>query len=185
METLIEAQEEGALDNIWLTLGDQTLLVNLKIAVIFIIGDMQGGDKICCTSAAYSNRMSRLCRKCNVRGDQAGDPFVVCRRMSMVKIQALVEANDVDALRAFNQYNVDCAWFHVGYGGCRFGIFSAVCPVEALHALENGLMSDCFNKLFKEEMTPCQLDQMDKLAKQLGLLDRQRYLTAGSEPLMP
>jgi hypothetical protein len=30
-----------------------------------------------------------------------------------------------------------------------------------------------------------QLDQMDKLAKKLGLLDRQRYLTAGSEPLVP
>ena len=105
--------------------------------------------------------------------------------MSMVKIQALVEANDVEALRAINQYNVDCAWFHVGYGGCRFGIFSAACPVEALYALENGLMSNCLNILFKEEMTPHQLDQMDKLAKKLGLLDRQRYLTAGSEPLMP
>jgi hypothetical protein len=117
IETLIDAQKEGALDNIWLTLGDQTRLVNLKIAVIFIIGDMQGGDKICCTAAAYSNRMSRLCRKCNVRGDEAGDRFVVCRRMSMVKIQVLVEANDVESLGAINQYNMDCAWFHVGYGG--------------------------------------------------------------------
>ncbi len=185
LETLIEAQEEGALDNIWLTLGDQRLLVNLKIAVIFIIGDMQGGDKICCTAAAYSNKMSRLCRKCNVRGDQAGDPFVVCQRISMVKVKALVAANNVNALRKINQYNVDCAWFHVGFGGCRFGIFSAACPVEALHALENGLMSDCLNILFKEEMTPRQLEAMDKLAKKLSLLDRQRYLTAGSEPLMP
>jgi hypothetical protein len=58
--------------------------------------------------------------------------------MSMVKIQALVEANDVDILRSINEYKVDCAWFHVGYGGCCFGIFSATCPVEALHALENG-----------------------------------------------
>jgi hypothetical protein len=185
LETLIDAQKSGDLDNIWLTLGNQRQLVNIKIAVIFIIGDMQGGDKICCSAAAYSNRMRRLCRKCNVRGDQAGDPFVVCHRMSMVKIQALVAANNVEALHAINQYNVDCAWFHVEYGGCRFGIFSAACPVEALHALENGLMSDCLNILFKEEMTPRQLDTMDQLAKKLGVLDRQRYLTAGSEPLMP
>jgi hypothetical protein len=80
---------------------------------------------------------------------------------------------------------MDCAWFHVEYGGCRFGIFSAACPVEALHALENGLMSNCPNTLFKEEMTPCQLDQMNQLVKKLGVLDRQRFLTAGSEPLMP
>jgi hypothetical protein len=101
------------------------------------------------------------------------------------KIQALVEANNMEALRAINQYKVDCAWFHVEYGGYRFGIFSAACPVEALHALENGLMSGCLDILFKEEMTPRQLDQMDKLAKKLGLLDHQCYLMSGSEPLIP
>jgi hypothetical protein len=46
----------------------------------------------------------------------------------------------VPALKAINQYNVHSAWFDVGYGGCRFGIFSAAPPVEALHAIENGLM---------------------------------------------
>ena len=129
--------------------------------------------------------MSRLCRKCNVRGDQSGDPFVECKRMSMVKIQKLVADNNVLALKAINQHNVHSAWFDVGYGGCRFGIFSAACPVEALHALENGLMSDCLNVLFCEEMTPMQHCHLDELAKKLVGLDRQRYLTAGSEPLMP
>jgi hypothetical protein len=40
---------------------------------------------------------------------------------------------------------VHSAWFDVGYGGCCYGIFSAACPVKALHALKNGLMSDCLN----------------------------------------
>jgi hypothetical protein len=185
LETLIEAQNSGLLDNIPLTFGNQRKIVNIKIAVIFIIGDMQGGDKICCTAASYSNKMSRLCRKCNVRGNQSGDPFVVCKRISMVKVMQLVADNNVDALHSINQYNVHSAWFDVGYGGCRFGIFSAACPVEALHALENGLMSDCLNILFFEEMTGKQRDRLDKLSKKLAALDRQRYLTAGSEPLMP
>ena len=42
-------------------------------------------------------------------------------------------------------------------GGCRFGIFSAAVPVEALHALENGSMPDAIQVLFTEEMTPAQL----------------------------
>jgi hypothetical protein len=34
-------------------------------------------------------------------------------------------------------------------------------------------------------MTGEQRDWLDKLANKLGLLDQQRYLTAGSEPLLP
>jgi hypothetical protein len=185
LESFIEAQNEGLLDNVTVTLGGQQRIVNLRIPVVFIIGDMQGGDKICCSSAGYSNKMNRLCRKCNVRGDQSGDPFVECKRMSMIKIQELVTTNNVDALKAINQHNVHSAWFDVGYGGCRFGIFSAACPVEALHALENGLIPDVLQVLFTADMTPAQLGRLDQLAKNLSALARQKYLSSGAEPLMP
>jgi hypothetical protein len=48
LESFIEAQNEGLLDNVTVTLGGQQRTVNLRIPVVFIIGDMQGGDKICC-----------------------------------------------------------------------------------------------------------------------------------------
>jgi hypothetical protein len=185
LETFIKAQNSGVLDNVPVTLGGITEIRNLRIPVIFIIGDMQGGDKMCCSSAGYSNKMNRLCRKCNVRGDQAGDPFVLCKRMNMLKIMELVERNNVPALKAINQYNVHSAWFDVGYGGCRFGIFSAAAPVEALHAIENGLMPDAIQVLFTEEMTPAQLVRLDGLAKSLASLPRQKFLSSGAEPLMP
>jgi hypothetical protein len=89
--TFVDAQKEGALDNVSLTYGDHhTKRVNLKLVCFFTIGDMQGGDKITCTSASYSNTMRRMCRKCNVKGSGAGDPFIECQRMSMVKIIDLV-----------------------------------------------------------------------------------------------
>ena len=97
--------------------------------------------------------MKRMCRKCNVRGCDAGDPFIKCQRMSMVKIMELVRQNRHDILKEINQYNVHSAWFDVDFGGCRFGIFSAATPVEPLHALENGLISDCVRILFEKEMT--------------------------------
>ena len=105
--------------------------------------------------------------------------------MSMIKIQALVASNNVAALKAINQYNVHSAWFDVDYGGCRYGIFSAACPVEALHALENGLIPDAIQVLFTAEMTPAQLGQLDQLAKNLSALARQKYFSSGAEPLMP
>jgi hypothetical protein len=137
LASIIEAQESGALDDIPITFGGVTKIVNLKVPVIFIIGDMQGGDKICCTTCHYSNKLHRLCRKCNVRGDESGDPLVQCKKISMVRMMQLVKDNRQDILDDFNQYNVHNAWFDVSYGGCRFGIFSAACPTEQLHSLEN------------------------------------------------
>ena len=59
------AQKEGALSNVPLTLGDQTKLVNLKVPLAFIIGDIQGGDNICGRSAYYNSNARQICRMCN------------------------------------------------------------------------------------------------------------------------
>ena len=90
---------------------------------------MQGGDKICCTTCHYLNKLHRLCRKCNVRGDKSGDPLVQRKKISMVRMMQLVKDNRQDILDDFNQYNVHNAWFDVSYGGYRFWIFSAACPI--------------------------------------------------------
>jgi hypothetical protein len=124
LASIIEAQESGAPDDIPITVGGVTKIINLKVPVIFIIGDMQGGDKICCTTCHYSNKLHRLCRKCNVRGDKSGNPLVQCKKISMVRMMQLVKDNRQDILDDFNQYNVHNAWFDVSYGGCCFGIFS-------------------------------------------------------------
>ena len=125
LASLIEAQQAGALNDIPLQLGNVTKTVNLKVPVIFIIGDMQGGDKICCTTCSYSNKLKRLCRKCNVRGDESGDPLVKCQKISMVKVMQFVKDNRQDILDEFNQCNVYNAFYDVNYGGCKFGICSA------------------------------------------------------------
>jgi hypothetical protein len=187
LATFVDAQKEGALDNVSLTFGHHhTKCVNLKLVCFFAIGDMQGGDKMTCTSARYSNTMKRMCRKCNIKGSDAGSPFIECQRMSMVKIMDLVSRNQHDILKNINQYNVHSAWFDVDYGGCRFGIFSAATPVEPLHALENGLITDCVRILLEEEMTPKQKRELDFLVPCLANRPRQQFASSGgAEPLMP
>jgi hypothetical protein len=61
LATFIDGQKEGALDNVSLTFGHHTKCVNLKVVCIFVIGDMQGGDKIAGTSASYSITQSGGC----------------------------------------------------------------------------------------------------------------------------
>ena len=46
LKSYIEAQQDGAMDNIYLVLGGKAKFVILKIPFAFIIGDNQGGDTI-------------------------------------------------------------------------------------------------------------------------------------------
>jgi hypothetical protein len=103
----------------------------------------------------------------------------------MVRIMQLVKDNRQDILDDFNQCNVHNAWFDVSYGGCRFGIFSAACPIEPLHSLENGIIPDCLTILFKDEMRPALKAELNSLVRRLTLLPRQRFANSGTEPGMP
>ena len=66
----------------------------------------------------------------------------------MNDIKKLVDGNESNKLKALYQYNVRNAWFDIDFRGCLCGIFSAACPVEPLHALENGLISECIKVLY-------------------------------------
>jgi hypothetical protein len=98
----------------------------------------------------------------------------------MVRMMQLVKDNRQDILDDFNQYNVHNAWFDVSYGGCCFGIFSAACPIEPLHSLENGIIPDCLTILFKDEMRPALKAELDSLVRRLTLLPRQRFANSGT-----
>jgi hypothetical protein len=87
-ESHVEIQQHGGIHGIPIELGTtRKALVNGKVPVGLILGDMQGGDKHCGSVVEYSKTMAHLCRQCNIVGDESGDPLVKCRKMSMVKIQ--------------------------------------------------------------------------------------------------
>jgi hypothetical protein len=102
-----------------------------------------------------------------------------------VKIERLVAANDQASLDLLNQYNVRSAWFDVDYGGCKFGIFSAACPVEPLHSLENGIIEKCLQVLVREQLSPSQCTTLDGLARAFTLLPRQAGFSSSSDKSMP
>ena len=64
-------------------------------------------------------------------------------------------------MKKIHEYNVQNAWFKVDFGGCPYGIFSAACPVEPLHALENGLISECIKVLYNKLGSLKKLSQLD------------------------
>jgi len=103
----------------------------------------------------------------------------------MDKIKEMVQHNDTASLNKLCQYNVYTSWFDVNYGGCKYGIFSAAMPIEPLHALENGLMQDILDVLFKEYIVGRKKFELDLLAKQLITFDCQYYVSSGAQKEMP
>jgi hypothetical protein len=182
----VAVQRQGGVQDVTVELGTfRKEHVNIKVPVAMIIGDMQGGDKHCGSKIGYSKDLARLCRQCNIAGDESGDPLVKCGKMSMVKIRQYVLDGEVDILKAISQNNVYSAWFDVCFGGCPRGIFSAAMPVEALHALEAGLMRDVTLILYKVDLKSSICGQLDILVGALCYLDRQHFMSSGGTKTMP
>jgi hypothetical protein len=76
-------------------------------------------------------------------------------------------------------------WFDVSYEGCRFGIFSAMYPIEPLHSIENGIIPKCLTTLFKVVMLPAQKAELDSHVGHLTLLLRQHFASLCTKPCMP
>jgi hypothetical protein len=73
----------------------------------------------------------------------------------------------------------------VTLGGCDLGIFSAAMPVEALHAVEGGLCKDLAVILFKQDLKDASCGRPDVLVECICSMDKQHYMTSGSNKAMP
>ena len=182
----IAVQKANGIQNVTVELGSwRAENRNIKTPVGIILGDMQGGDKHCGSKIGYSKDLARLCRQCNVSGNESGDPLVKCRKMSMVKIRQYVLDGEVDILKSISQNNVYTAWFDCDFGGCALGVFSAAMPVEALHAVEGGLMKYVAKILYEVDLKASMCGQLDILVGGLCQLDRQHYMSSGGNKAMP
>ena len=119
-------------------------------------------------------------------GCDAGNPNIECACLKSSEIEAHIQQRDMEELQNLNQYCVEKAWFKIDFGGCPYGIFSTACPVEPLHAVENGLITTCLKILLEELIrSPSQKALLDFLAKQFPKLHRQHYSSSGACKSMP
>ena len=113
LKSFVNFQKEEHKQPVYLSYGPFTKKVIMKTPSFFIIGDIQGGDKMSCSAVYYSNKMDKICQKCNVRGKDAGDPNIECEKIEMELIQQLLENENFGQLDKLNQYHVHNAWFDV------------------------------------------------------------------------
>ena len=119
--------------------------------MLFLIGDNQGGDAICGCHIWYGDTAKVISRMCDAGPYQLFNPEIgSCQRLQMQDMMDLVTNSDFDALENLFQAPHWIAWFDLNYRGNPEGIFSAACPPEPLHALENGIFQHLLKELFRK-----------------------------------
>ena len=186
LDSMIVVQRNGGLKNIDLNFGGYKKTVDIICVVAFIVGDMVGGDKLSGCYASYSNKSYRPCRKCNVTGSELGNPDAKCSYISQKKMEVLIANNEHDRLISLCQQITRPAFFDVDFGRCKFGVFSAAMPVESLHSLQQGLMNDCLQILFEDDISSDgQQSSLNRVCRKLATTEKQKYLASNSERGMP
>ena len=186
IKSFIEAQQPGALNNIYLPLGDKAKHVNLKIPLAFIIGDNQGGDQIAGRICHYGLSAKRISRTCDATPDNYADVSKdSCSFLVMEDIKTLVRNKDWGELESLYQHQCWNPFFDVDYGANKWGIFLAACPPEALHALEQGVFKHLLESILGGYLKPVQITLLDRVVQTWSLLPRQKLFRSSNFPEAP
>ena len=134
LEEFVDLQDTGFLwDHHDPVSGEDTPDIHYKIFVPFLKVDGKEGDLAC---AKYAQRSSaqQICRKCHIPLQEADDHLAKYPLKTMSEIKALVDAADLDELRALSQTYLRNAFYKVRFSlGNDYGVHGS-CPSELLHA---------------------------------------------------
>lgn len=186
LQSFIAAQQAGAMDDIYLALGDKAKFVNMKIPLAFIIGDNQGGDMIAGRTCHYGITASRISRCCDATPDNYADVTAdSCSFLEMERIMDLVRTQSWGELDSLYQAPFWNPFFDVDYGASSLGIFFAACPPEGLHALEQGIFKHLLHELLGVYLKPAQIVMLDKVIQSWVGGYRQRLFRSSNSAESP
>ena len=121
---------------------------------MYIIGNNQRGDTICGRHVYYGTTAKRISRMCTAGPNQYLQPkHGNCKRLLMSDVADNFKINNTEYLHKLYQNSHWNAWFELDYGGNPEGIFNAVCPHEAPHALGNEIFMHLLKKLIQRIIT--------------------------------
>ena len=122
---------------------------NLKIPVLYIIGDTEGLDKLCGRYTSRNN-IQRSCRCCDCPFDETDNPEYKFKLNNHTKMMKTIEKGTKDTLKAISQHKLSNAWARVKFCDSERGLFGAVCG-DILHCLQHGLYMYLITMLFDQK----------------------------------
>ena len=132
-----------------LNFSNQIYDCNLKIPVLYIIGDTEGLDKLCGRYTSRNN-IQRPCRCCDCPFDETDNPEYKCKFNNHKKMMKQVAKGTKDTLKEISQHRLSNAWENVQFCDNERGLFGAVCG-DILHCLQHGLFMYLVTMLFDQK----------------------------------
>jgi len=99
-----------------------------------------------------------------------------CNLLIMEDIKELSRTKQDEKLWDLMQTPNWLAFYDIDFGGLPGGVFTAACPPEALHSLENGLINHCLKELFEKVLSSLSRRQLDTVVQEWILYPKQRHL---------
>lgn len=163
LSDLKAAQQQNGLN--WQINGK---LVKLHIPIMFIIGDIEGHDKICTRKSGHTKIMRGVTHSCNIRRHECGDPYATCRyfkRNDISSLQSIVqdltkskeEQNEaISKLNSLGFYSdVKNAFAPLDYGANRNGVHGA-CAICLMHTFKQkfpNVVTELYFQVFSSTKT--------------------------------
>jgi hypothetical protein len=128
---------------------EESYNVNLKIPVLFIIGDTEGLDKICGRYTSRNN-IQRPCRCCNITFRELDNPEYKFKYNNHKNIMKQVRKDSKEQLKNLSMQKLTNAWEKVQFCDSDRGLFGAVSG-DIMHCLQHGLFMYLITILFDQK----------------------------------
>jgi hypothetical protein len=126
--------------------NEEPIHVNFVLAVLYIIGDTDGHDKLAGRFTSRTN-VARVCRCCNIPFNETDNPeyeFCYINHNPMFK---KIRNETAIELKAISHHKIVNAWKNIKFCDPKRGLFGALCG-DILHCIQHGLFMYAHQALF-------------------------------------
>ena len=169
----LQTGADTRLHNLKVTIDGVTKYVNVKVPFLYFMNDAKEGDTLCCRVASHHTSTRCHSRVCDIEYADMLNVHAMCNMKRPAPIEAFVDAEDHDGLKAISQYCIPSCFRAFEFCDPVHGIFGAQ-PGDMLHMFQLGVMKTAV-KCFLDCFTPTQKTILDDMGRRFNIRLRQTH----------
>lgn len=161
---LFEVEQSNGIVWRYIDSNSNSHVYNLKFALMYVIGDALGNDKLCDRYLTYNSKSKFLCRDCNCPSSELDNPDFICEYILRKTILSM-NSNELKQKCFYKVTNN--AFDRTCFGHDEYGIHGCS-PAEFLHQFLLGVLKKLLSFFF-DSVTQKGLEVLDKVAVYLAM----------------
>ena len=95
---------------------DGSMLVDVICPILFIIQDMDEGDRLCARFHSHNRGVQRQCRACSINFEDLNDPEAFCQFVTQAEIFAVADSDDKELQKQWSTHRHTNAYARAAFG---------------------------------------------------------------------